>query len=201
MLQHAELMRLEESLDHIRKAPADGGTVELIARRPDVDQREVLAEARLNPGDGLEGDTWRVRGSSRTPDGGPNPEAQLTLMNARVAAASAGDRDRWPLAGDQLYVDLDLSRTNLPPGIRVQIGSAVIEFSEPPHTGCAKFSSRFGVDALKFVNSAIGRELRLRGANCRVIVAGIVRPGDTIKKLPNQGPNATESPSARTQPN
>jgi MOSC domain-containing protein YiiM len=106
-------------------------------------------------------------------------------MNARAAAAIAGERDRWPLAGDQLYVDLDLSRTNLPPGSRVQIGSAVIEFSEPPHTGCAKFSARFGVDALKFVNSPIGRELRLRGANCQIVVAGTVRSGDTITKLPN----------------
>ena len=184
MLQHAELTRLEESLDHIRAAPADGGTVELIARRPAVDQRESVTEARLNIQDGLEGDTWLVRGSTRTPDGGPNPEAQLTLMNARVAEAVAEDRERWPLAGDQLYVDLDISRANLPPGSRIQIGSAVIEFSEPPHTGCAKFSSRFGVDALKFVNSPLGRELRLRGANCRIVVAGTVRTGDVIRKLP-----------------
>ena len=185
MLQHAELTGLEQSLDHIREAPEDGGTVELIARRPAEDEREVLTEARLNTHDGLEGDTWRARGSSRTPDGAANPEAQLTLMNARAAAAIAGERERWALAGDQIYVDLDLSRTNLPPGSRVQIGSAVIEFSEAPHTGCAKFSARFGNDALRFVNSQTGRELRLRGANCRVVVAGTVRPGDTIKKLPS----------------
>jgi hypothetical protein len=185
MLQSVELSQLEESLDHIRESPADGGTVELIARRPDVDEREVLREGRLDPAEGLEGDTWRARGSSRTPDGSANLEAQLTLMNARTAAAIAGDRERWPLAGDQIYVDLDLSLSNLPAGSRVQIGSAVIEFSEAPHTGCAKFSGRFGVDALKFVNSRIGRELRLRGANCRVVTAGTVRPGDTIKKLPS----------------
>ena len=184
MLQFAELTNLEESLDHIRGAPVDGGTLELIARRPAVDEREVVTEARLDMGGGLEGDTWLVRGSSRTPDGGPNPDAQLTVMNARAAAAMAGDRERWPLAGDQLYVDLDISQTNLPPGSRVQIGSAVIEFSEPPHTGCAKFSGRFGNDALRFVNSPIGRELRLRGANCRVVVAGTVRTGDVIRKLP-----------------
>jgi MOSC domain-containing protein YiiM len=186
VLQHAGLTSLEESLDHIQAAPLDGGTLELIARRPVVDEREVLTEARLDVRDGLEGDTWLVRGSSRTPDGGPNPDAQLTVMNARAAAAMAGDRERWPLAGDQLYVDLDISQTNLPPGSRVQIGSAVIEFSEPPHTGCAKFSGRFGVDALKFVNSPIGRELRLRGANCRVVVSGTVRAGDAIMKLPSQ---------------
>jgi MOSC domain-containing protein YiiM len=184
MLQHAELTGLEESLDHIREAPADGGTVKLIARRPAEDEREVLTEAQLNLEDGLEGDTWRSRGSSRTPDGAPNPEAQLTVMNARAAAAIAGERERWALAGDQLFVDLDISLTNLPPGSRVQIGSAVIEFSEAPHTGCAKFSARFGNDALRFVNSPTGRELRLRGANCRVVKAGTVRAGDAIKKLP-----------------
>jgi MOSC domain-containing protein YiiM len=185
MLQHAELTGLEASLDHIREAPADEGIVELIARRPAEDEREVLTEARLNTHDGLEGDTWRARGSGRTPDGAANPEAQLTLMNARAAAAIAGERERWALAGDQIYVDLDISRANLPAGSRVQIGSAVIEFSEAPHTGCAKFSARFGNDALRFVNSPTGRDLRLRGANCRVVVAGTVRPGDAIKKLPN----------------
>jgi hypothetical protein len=184
MRQTDDLSRLEESLALIRESPADRGTVELIARRPDVDEREVLAVALLDLDEGLVGDTWRVRGSSRTPNGGPNLDAQLTVMNARVATAVAGARERWPLAGDQLYVDFDISRTNLPPGSRVRIGSAVIEFSEPPHTGCAKFSARFGVDALKFVNSEVGRELRLRGANCRVVVAGTVRPGDEIRKLP-----------------
>jgi MOSC domain-containing protein YiiM len=180
-----ELARLEESLDHIREAPADAGTVELIAVRPAEDQREILTEARLDLHEGVVGDTWRARGSSRTPDGGPNPEAQLTLMNARAAAAIAGERERWAQAGDQLYVDLDLSISNLPPGSRVQIGSAVIEFSEVPHTGCAKFSARFGNDALRFVNSPAGRELRLRGANCKVVMPGIVRPGDAIRKLPS----------------
>src|SRR6266849_9807580 len=147
MLQHAELTGLEQRLDHIREAPADGGTVELIARRPAEDEREVLSEAYLDDRDGLEGDTWRARGSRHTADGGPNPEAQLTLMNARAAAAIAGERERWAMAGDQIYVDFDISRNNLPPGSRVQIGSAVIEFSEAPHTGCAKFSARFGNDA------------------------------------------------------
>jgi hypothetical protein len=185
VLQHETLTQLEESLDHIREAPADGGTLELIARRPAEDEREILSEARLDLRGGLEGDTWPSRGSSRTPDGSPFIEAQLTLMNARAAVAIAGERERWALAGDQLYVDIDLSTANLPPGSRVQIGSAVIEFSETPHTGCAKFSGRFGVDALKFVNSPVGRELRLRGANCRVVVPGTIRQGDAIRKLPN----------------
>jgi MOSC domain-containing protein YiiM len=183
MRQTEDLARLELSLDHIREAPADGGSVELIAIRPAVDEREILTEARLDSEEGLIGDSWRVRGSSSTPDGSANPVAQVTLMNARAAAAIAGDRDQWALAGDQIYVDLDLSILNLPAGSRIQIGSAVLEFSEAPHTGCAKFSARFGNDALRFVNSPLGRELRLRGANCRVVVGGTVRPGDTITKL------------------
>jgi MOSC domain-containing protein YiiM len=183
MRQTEELTRLEQSLDHIREAPADGGTVELIARRPAVDEREVLTEGRLDPESGLVGDTWRARGSSSMPDGAANPEAQITLMNARAATAVAGEREQWALAGDQIYVDLDLSLLNLPAGSRIQIGSAVLEFSEAPHTGCAKFSARFGNDALRFVNSPLGRELRLRGANCRVVVGGTVRPGDAITKL------------------
>jgi hypothetical protein len=184
VLKEVDMTRLEQSLDDIRNAPADAGTLELIVARPAVDERVVLTESRLDLASGLEGDTWRARGSNRTTDGSSNPDAQLTLMNARAATAVAGDRERWPLAGDQLFVDLDISVANLPPGSRVRIGSAVIEFSEPPHTGCAKFISRYGVDAQKFVNSPIGRELRLRGANCRVVVAGTVRQGDVIKKLP-----------------
>ncbi|HEY1456604.1 MAG TPA: MOSC domain-containing protein [Candidatus Dormibacteraeota bacterium] len=181
----AELTALEQALDHIRNAPRDAGTVELIVCRPEVDVRQVLTEASLDLTEGLIGDSWRSRGSSRTPDGGPNPQAQITVMNARVAEAVAGGLDRWPLAGDQLYVDFDISRSNLPTGSRIQIGSAVIEFSETPHTGCAKFSARFGVDALKFVNTPLGRELRLRGANCMVVVPGVVRQGDAIRKLPH----------------
>jgi hypothetical protein len=184
MRQTDDLTRLEAALDEIRGSPTDNGTIALIVRRPAEDQREIVKEAWLDVQDGLEGDTWRARGSSRTPDGGPILEAQLTLMNARTAAAVAGDRERWALAGDQLYVDLDLSLANLPAGSRVQVGSAVIEFSESPHTGCAKFSARFGNDAQRFVNSPTGRDLRLRGANCRVVVAGRVRQGDRITKLP-----------------
>jgi hypothetical protein len=185
VIRNAALSRLEESLDDIRQAPADGGTLELIVSRPAEDERVVMSEAWLDTTDGLQGDNWKARGSSRTPDGSANPDAQLTLISARVAAAVAGPRERWPLAGDQLFVDLDLSLLNLPPGSRVEIGSAVIEFSAAPHTGCAKFSARYGNEAQVFVNSAVGRELRLRGANCRVVTAGVVRQGDTIRKVSN----------------
>jgi MOSC domain-containing protein YiiM len=163
-------------LDHIRSSPADGGTVELIVRRPAVDLREVLDEGDLDTVVGLVGDRWHL-GSS------PTNDSQLTVINARLAQLIASERQNWSLAGDQLYVDLDLSVENLPTGTRLSVGGAVIEVSEVPHTGCAKFSARFGTEALKFVNKGPGRELRLRGLNARVVEAGKVRVGDTIAKL------------------
>ena len=180
---HATAEELEAGLDEIRRAPTDDGTVELIVRRPAVEEREVLEEGTLDPEHGLVGDCWATRGSSSTRDGSSNPERQLTLMNARVTALVARDRERWPLAGDQLHVDLDLSRENLPPGTRLSLGSAVIEVTDQLHTGCAKFTARFGRDAIRFVNTGVGRELRLRGMYARVIESGTVRPGDAIRKL------------------
>lgn len=178
---------LEAGLDHIRRSPADAGRLELIVRRPAVDEREVLAEGMLDCELGLVGDTWKARGSSRTHDGSSHPDMQLNVINARLAALVAGGPERRQLAGDQLFVDLDLSLDNLPPGTRLALGSAVIEVTEQPHTGCKKFSARFGPDALRFVNSPVGRDLRLRGLNARVVVSGTVRPGDVIRKQPSVG--------------
>jgi len=174
---------LESGLEEIRRAPRDAGRLELIVRRPAEDEREIVEEAELDLGDGLVGDTWRVRGSSRTPDGGADPQAQITLMSARAVALVAVSEDRRALAGDQLYVDLDIGHENLPAGSRLGIGSAVIEISEKPHTGCEKFAARFGRDALRFVNSPAGRALRLRGVNARVVVPGRIHRGDEVRKL------------------
>jgi hypothetical protein len=175
----------EHDLANLRLSPRESGLVELIVRRPAVEEREVVALAQLDPSEGLVGDCWRTRGSSSMPDGSANPDAQLTLMNARAARLVAGDRDRWPLAGDQLYVDFDLSADNLTPGTRLRVGAAVVEVTAQPHTGCGKFARRFGVDALKLVNSAAGRELNLRGVNAKVVVAGAVRVGDEIRHAPD----------------
>jgi MOSC domain-containing protein YiiM len=173
---------VETGIDAVRAAPADNGRVELIVRRPEVDAREVVPEATLEPDGGLVGDNWHVKPSLKT--GAPNPDAQLTVMNARVTALVAGDdRERWALAGDQLYVDLDLSSRNLPPGTRLRVGEAVIEVSDEPHLGCGKFLARFGIDAQKLVNSALGRELNMRGINTKVVTGGIVRTGDPVEKL------------------
>ncbi len=182
-VRHLKMKELENGLDEIRESPEDDGTLKLIVRRPDVGCREVLAEGNLQPAEGLVGDNWKTRGSSRTPDGSADPEMQLNVMNARCAALVAQGDNRWQLAGDQLYVDLDLSEDNLPAGTRLSLGAAVIQVSEVPHTGCGKFVSRFGADAMKFVNSRLGKQLRLRGLNARVVHPGTVRVGDIVKKV------------------
>jgi MOSC domain-containing protein YiiM len=155
----------------------------MIVRRPAVNEREVLTQAVLSLREGLEGDNWRSRGSSRTPDGSAHPGMQLNLMNARVIALIAQEKARWPLAGDQLYVDLDLSEDNLPPGTRLSLGTALIEVTAVPHLGCKKFVARFGLDAMKFVNSPLGRQLHLRGINAKVIRPGHIRQGDIVQKF------------------
>ena len=174
---------LERHVDHILASPADGGTLELIVRRPAVDERESLPEARLDVEQGLVGDNWQARGSRHMPDGAADPDMQLNIMNARVVALVADDPARRELAGDQLYLDMDLGPDNLPPGTQLAIGDAVIEVTEPPHTGCKKFASRFGTDAMVFVNSGLGKKRNFRGINARVVKSGDIRVGDVARKL------------------
>jgi MOSC domain-containing protein YiiM len=186
---------LTAGLAEVGRSPVGTGTVELIVRRPAVEEREVVDTADLDLEVGLVGDNWSTRGSA----GSPDPARQLTLMNARAAALVAVDTARWPLAGDQLYVDLHLGGAELPPGTRVAIGeSAVIEVSAAPHTGCAKFSARFGVDALRVVNSPEGRALNMRGINARVITPGTIRRGDTLQVSPAE--LEPDSAAGRTLP-
>ncbi len=179
---------LTSALDHLRSAPAAEGTLTLVVRRPDVDAREILDEATLDLEDGLVGDNWLSRATSHAIAEGRHLEAQLNVMSARMVALLADSPEEQALAGDQLYVDLDISHANLPTGARLAIGDpeaggAVIEVTKKPHNGCAKFKARFGDDAVAFVNSDAGKELRLRGFNARVVQAGVVRPGDTVRKL------------------
>jgi MOSC domain-containing protein YiiM len=183
-MEHLPRQRLEAALGRIRDSPRDGGRVVLVVRRPTVGVRELPGEAMLDRGNGLAGDNWLERGSKTTPDGSADPERQLTVMNARVAELVAGGAERMPLAGDQLYVDLDLSVDNLPAGSLLAVGQAVLQVSQAPHLGCAKFVERFGAEAMRFVNSSTGRLLRLRGMNTRVVRPGLVRPGDPAVKFP-----------------
>ena len=182
-VKHLTMLELEAALDHLREAPKDQGVLQLIVCRPNVDERQILDEAELDPGRGLIGDNWIVRGSSKTRDGSPHPEMQINIMNSRVTALVAHEKERWPLAGDQLYIDMDLSKQNLPAGARIRVGSAVLEVSPLPHTGCHKFVARFGRDAMKFVNSTLGKELCLRGINAKVVQGGTIKVGQLAKKV------------------
>jgi hypothetical protein len=182
-MKHLTMAELEAGLDLIRQSPTNEGVLELIVRRPRVNEREVLEEGVLDLTDGLVGDSWKFRGSSRTPDNSPHPAMQINIMNSRVISLIAQEREHWPLAGDQLFLDLDLSITNLPPGAQLSLGSAVVEVTPFPHTGCQKFVARFGLEAMKFVNSELGRQLCLRGVNAKVVQGGAIRRGQAVKKL------------------
>jgi MOSC domain-containing protein YiiM len=168
-------------IEHVRESPRHSGRLELVVVRPGKYQRQVLETATLDLDLGVVGDTWIERGSTRTADGGPNPEAQVTVMNSRAVDLVAVTRERWPLAGDQLFVDLDLSTDNLPTGTILAIGDAQLEVTAAPHTGCAQFKERFGVEALRITATPEGRFLRLRGINTRVVRGGDISPGDTVR--------------------
>src|SRR5882762_3937597 len=175
--KYLTMPELEAGLDDIRRAPKDEGVLELIVRRPAINDREILEEAELHLVEGLVGDSWKRRRSKSTPDGSPNPLMQLNIMNSRVTALVARHKDRWQVAGDQLYLDMDLSEDNMPAETRLALGSAVIEVTWPPHLGCQKCVALFRREAMKFVNSPLGRQLHLRVINARVIQGGIIRLG------------------------
>jgi hypothetical protein len=193
--RHQSAADLAAGLAEVARSPRTSGTLDLVVRRPAVDERELLAAGRLDVAAGLVGDTWAVRGSSATDDGSAHPGRQLTVMNSRFARLVAGDDHRaWGLAGDQLFADLDLHTDALPAGTRLAVGDeAVIEVTAEPHTGCVKFADRFGRDAHKLVWSEQGRQARLRGLYARVVVAGGIRPGDTIRVLGTAGAGDRET--------
>ena len=174
---------LEAAIDLVRKSPSDRGVLELIVRRPRSGERELIDQGELDLARGLVGDNWSTRGCRLTADGTAHLDMQLTIMNSRAVGLVAGQKDRWPLAGDQFYIDLDISQDNLPPGARLAIGSAVVEVTDQPHTGCQQFAGHFGRDAVKFVNSPEGKKLRLRGLNAKIVRAGTVSVGDVARKL------------------
>jgi hypothetical protein len=183
VVRHLTMSELEAGLEEINRSPTNDGVLKMIVRRPQVGQREILSEGQFHVVDGLVGDSWRRRSSKRTADGSPHPDMQLNVMNSRVVALVAQHESRWHLAGDQLFVDLDLSDANLRAGTQLAIGQTVIEVTAQPHTGCSKFVERFGADAMKFVNSRELSHLHLRGINARVVRAGTLRVGDRVCKL------------------
>lgn len=181
--KHLTAKELESGLHNILASPKNQGLIELIVRRPAVNAREVICSGELDLQLGLVGDNWKSRGYRKTADGSAHPEMQLNIMNSRVANLVAGNRDRWSLAGDQFYVDMDLSGQNLPAGTHLSLGQAIIEVTAEPHLGCKKFVTRFGQQAMMFVNSSLGKQLNLRGINAKVIQAGRVNTGDSLSKL------------------
>lgn len=183
MQAERDITALQATYAELDSSPSDRGTVEMIVARPAVDERKIIETAELDTLEGMIGDNWKARGSRHTEDGSAMLEAQITLMNSRVIDLLAEDKERWSLAGDQFFVDFDLSEENLPAGQGIQLGTAVLEISEAPHTGCSKFSARFGSGAIRFVNSKEGRAARHRGVNARIISNGTVKTGDTITKI------------------
>jgi hypothetical protein len=180
---HLPAAELERGVDHILDSPRDQGELKLIVCRPAVDARETPGTARLDVQQGLVGDNWKARGSRHMPDGSADPDMQLNIMNTRVIEVVAQVPERWALAGDQLFLDMDLSGENLPPGTQLALGDALIEVTEPPHTGCKKFAARFGVDAMVFVNSGQGKTLNFRGICARVVRSGDIKVGDVARKV------------------
>lgn len=181
--KHLNETELTAGLGHIQNSPTDQGELVTIVRRPAVGERELLTEGELTVQDGLVGDNWRGRGSSRTADGSAHPDMQLTLMNIRTVQLLAPEPSQWVLPGDQLLVDLDLSEANLPAGTQLTCGTAVLQITAQPHTGCKKFVERFGLEALKWVSTPQGKLLCLRGVNAKVLRPGVIRPGDKVQKI------------------
>jgi hypothetical protein len=180
---HVSAEALEAGLGQVLASPKDAGIVELIVCRPSSGQRQTVTDGLFDRAQGLIGDNWLQRGNARTPDRQADPNAQLTLMNSRATALIACSKDRWALAGDQLFVNFDLSVANLPVDSLVKVGEATIVITANPHLGCAKFLKRFGEDAMEFVNSPRGRELRLRGVNAKIVEGGRIRVGDVISRI------------------
>ena len=182
-MKHLSMSELEAGLENVRLSPKDEGTLHLIVRRPAAGAREMIEAGELDGVEGLMGDGWIVRARSRNPNRAPGTDTQLTVVNSRLIDLVAGDRNRWQLAGDQLFVDLDLSADNVPPGTRLAVGSATIEVTAQPHANCLKFAASFGSDAMKLVDSPLGRRLQLRGVNTRVVQSGVIRVGDAVRKI------------------
>lgn len=176
-IEHLTTQEIEAGLDHIKAAPKDNGVVEMICIRPATDERVVLGSCEVSAEGGFQGDRW-AQGK-----GTPYPDVQVTLMNSRCIGLLAQSKDRWQLAGDQLFVDLDLSNDNLQAGDQLAIGTAVLEVTKEPHNGCKKFRNRFGLDAIKYINSPVGKHLHLRGIYAKIVQGGVITVGDTIKKV------------------
>ena len=183
MTRHLALTELNEGLPDILGSPKDNGTLAGIVIRPKKGVRRELDSCELSLALGVHGDRWAEGCWKTTEDGSPHPDVQICIMNARCIALIAQERGNWAPAGDNLFIDLDLSPANTPPGTRLAIGTAVIEITDTPHNGCESFIARYGRDACVFVNTGEGKRLRLRGIYGRVVQDGRVSIGDVVSNV------------------
>lgn len=163
---------LRRALADLPAAPKDSGRVASIVRRMDLGRREAPDRLLLTPDAGVPGDAWSRQ---RRPD----PDAQIAVMQADVARLIANGQP-LELFGDQLFLELDLSVDNLPPGSRLRVGGATVEVTPMPHNGCRKFRARFGPDAVELVSDPQLRHRNLRGIYLRVVEPGDVAIGDSV---------------------
>ena len=183
MQKHLPLADLQAGLPGILASPVDNGVLRAVVIRPGPGTRTDLESCDLSLAGGAHGDAWANGCWKSTDDGRPHPDVQICIMNARCIETIAGERANWSPAGDNLFVDLDLTPENLPAGQRLGIGTAIIEVTDTPHNGCANFTRRYGRDATIFVNKGEGRTLRLRGIYARVVQDGRVSVGDRVIKV------------------
>ncbi len=178
------LQALKAGLDAmLAAAPKDNGTLDLIVMRPDHDLRVLPQSFEVRGDDGLPGDHWKRGTGYALEDGTGDPDAQICMMMSGCIRAIAGDKANWPPAGDNFFIDMDLTPANMPPGTRFAIGSAEFVVTGIPHNGCQSFIDRYGRDACLFVNTGEGKAHRLRGIYARVTRDGTVSVGDTVRKL------------------
>lgn len=183
MPRHLSMDELKAGLAHIIAAPDDGGELKGIVIRPEHGERLDVASAEISLAGGVHGDHWAKKCWKETEDGRPHPDVQICIMNARAIGLIAQERENWPPAGDNLFIDMNLSAENLRPGQRLALGSAVIEITDVPHNGCQSFINRYGRDACVFVNTGEGKKNRLRGIYARVVKDGRISVGDRTRKL------------------
>jgi MOSC domain-containing protein YiiM len=183
MAKHLTRAELQAGLPHVLDSPKDDGVLEAIVVRPEHGKRQDVQSCDISLEGGVHGDHWAKGCWMSTEDGKPHPDVQICIMNARCIALVAHERERWPLAGDNLLIDLDLRPDNLPPGQRLAIGSAIIEITSVSHNGCENFVERYGRAAVVFVNAPKGKALRLRGIYARVVQDGRISVGDRVVKV------------------
>jgi hypothetical protein len=182
MHKHRTRAEIEAGIGPVLQSPAEGAAVEALFSRPAPGKRLDLPALEVSVSGGIAGDHWSLGCWKTLPDGSPDPDVQVSLMNRRMLHLIAGARDNWARAGNNIIVDMDLSIDNLPIGQRLRVGTAELEIGPVANTGCDFFIERYGRDACVFVNTGIAKQKRLRGVYARVVKDGQIRIGDIIRK-------------------